>query len=243
MTSTVVPDAPRITSPGLSARPPGMFSVVGTTPITRIGALEQRRRAQGANHGCAAGHVHLHPLHAVGGLDRDAAGVKRDALAHQPEHRPGGAPGGLCSSTITRGGSALPCATPSSRPMPRARISRFVEHGHRQRRAFSGGLGAPRQFARRQHVGRLVAQRTRQVRALGQHSSPGDRGARAPARCASLVSLSAIRHTRRARGQIGRRALEMPRVVLRQDDAFGRRLHDTAGRSSSRRPARRSRYR
>ena len=35
--STVRPDAPRITSPGLSALPPGMFSVAGTTATTRRG--------------------------------------------------------------------------------------------------------------------------------------------------------------------------------------------------------------
>ena len=37
--------------------------------------------------GGAAGHVVLHPLHAVGRLDRDAAGVEGDALADQAEHR------------------------------------------------------------------------------------------------------------------------------------------------------------
>ena len=64
-----------------------MFSVVGTTPTTRIGALEQRDRAHRADDGGAAGHVVLHPLHAVGRLDRDAAGVEGDALADEAEHR------------------------------------------------------------------------------------------------------------------------------------------------------------
>ena len=39
ITSTVFPLALLRMSPGLIARPPGMFSVAGTTPITRIGAL------------------------------------------------------------------------------------------------------------------------------------------------------------------------------------------------------------
>ena len=34
----------------------------------------------------AAGHVVLHLVHVLGRLDRDAAGVERDALADQPEH-------------------------------------------------------------------------------------------------------------------------------------------------------------
>ena len=75
-------------SPGLIARPPGMFSVAGTTPTTRIGALEQRDGAHRARDGCAARHVVLHPLHAVGRLDGDAAGVERDAFSDEAEHRP-----------------------------------------------------------------------------------------------------------------------------------------------------------
>jgi basic membrane protein A len=38
ITSTVLPSALRRMSPGLIARPPGMFSAIGTTPTTRIGA-------------------------------------------------------------------------------------------------------------------------------------------------------------------------------------------------------------
>ena len=34
-----MPLAPVMTSPGLSARPPGMFSVIGTMPMTSIGAF------------------------------------------------------------------------------------------------------------------------------------------------------------------------------------------------------------
>jgi hypothetical protein len=40
----------------------------------------------GAEHGCRAGHVVLHQLHLVGGLDGDAAGVEGDALADEAEH-------------------------------------------------------------------------------------------------------------------------------------------------------------
>src|SRR5204862_5024811 len=37
----------------------------------------------GRDHGGAAGHVGTHQVHALGGLDRDPAGVERDALADQ----------------------------------------------------------------------------------------------------------------------------------------------------------------
>ena len=39
ITSTVLPDALVSTSPGRIALPPGMFSAVGTMPMTRIGAF------------------------------------------------------------------------------------------------------------------------------------------------------------------------------------------------------------
>ena len=41
----------------------------------------------GADHGRAARHVVLHLLHAVGGLDREAAGIERHALADQAQVR------------------------------------------------------------------------------------------------------------------------------------------------------------
>ena len=47
--------------------------------------LEQRDGAHDADHGGAAGHVVFHFLHAVGGLDRNAAGVEGDAFADQSE--------------------------------------------------------------------------------------------------------------------------------------------------------------
>ena len=87
ITSTVLPSALRSTSPGLNARPPGMFSVVGTTPMTRIGRAELAMARMAHGDGGATGHVVLHPLHAFGRLDRDAAGIERDALADQAEDR------------------------------------------------------------------------------------------------------------------------------------------------------------
>src|SRR5437016_7329094 len=45
--------------------------------------LEQSQGLKGAEHGRRAGHVELHVLHVLRGLDRDAAGVERDALADE----------------------------------------------------------------------------------------------------------------------------------------------------------------
>ena len=95
MTSTVFPSALFRMSPGLMARPPGHVL------RRRHDADDADRRVQGgdgahrAHDGRAAGHVVLHPLHPVGRLDRDAAGVERDALPHQPEDRARRRAGGL----------------------------------------------------------------------------------------------------------------------------------------------------
>ena len=45
-----------------------------------------RRRLE---HGGGAGHVELHPGHAAGGLEREAAAVEREPLAHEPQHHAG----------------------------------------------------------------------------------------------------------------------------------------------------------
>ena len=49
------------------------------------GGLELGDGAHGAEHGGGAGHVVLHLVHVVGGLDGDAAGVEGDALADEAE--------------------------------------------------------------------------------------------------------------------------------------------------------------
>ena len=49
--------------------------------------LSRGDRLHRADHGCAAGHVVLHLLHAVAGLDGDAAGVEGNAFADQAHHR------------------------------------------------------------------------------------------------------------------------------------------------------------
>ena len=93
--------------------------------------LQQRDRAQRGDHGGAAGHVVLHPLHAVGRLDRDAAGVERDALADQAEDEVGRRAGRLvarapASAAARRCRGPRPAAAPcpSSRACARRRPRR-----------------------------------------------------------------------------------------------------------------------
>ena len=114
------------------ARPPGMFSVVGTTPMTRIGAFSAAM-ARIAHTTAAppamssfirsmpsAGLIEMPPVSNVMPLPTSpSTGRRRRA-------------GGSWRITISRGGSLLPRATPSSRPMPSCSIGLFVEHLERQ---------------------------------------------------------------------------------------------------------------
>jgi hypothetical protein len=85
MTSIVLPFAARRMSPGRNASPPGRFSAGEGGDRPHRGA-ECGERADPVQRPGPARHVAFHVLHPAGGLDRDAAGVERDRLAHQPEH-------------------------------------------------------------------------------------------------------------------------------------------------------------
>ena len=101
-----------------------MFSTAGTSAVTGIARLQLRDGAHRAEHCRAARHVVLHLLHALGRLDGDAAGVEGDAFADQPQMigRLRRRLPGVYRTMISAGGSALPCATPSSDPMPSCRM-------------------------------------------------------------------------------------------------------------------------
>ena len=62
-----------------------MFSTAGTSAVTGMAGFNCAMARMAPEHGRAAGHVVLHLLHAVGGLDGDAAGVEGDALADQSQ--------------------------------------------------------------------------------------------------------------------------------------------------------------
>ena len=223
ITSTVLPSALFRTSPGLIARPPGMFSVVGTTPMTRIGAFKQRDRAHGAGDGRAAGHVVLHPLHAVGGLDRDAAGVERDALADQTEHR--APPARPADRGETPSAAAARCCRARRRAAGPCRAIRSAVSSSTSTSARVAGddrLGAPCELSRRERIAGLVRQLAREVAALAEHPAARDR------RRARLRSAPTTVHSwRRAGRHVA--GLVAPDVEFRQREAFCDRLSDLCG--------------
>src|SRR4029078_6309644 len=93
--STHLPLSALTTSPGRVECEPGMFSTAGATPRSGVPgaspahgtaaaspARDPGDRARRGDHRARAGLVPLHLVHPVGWLDRDAAGVEADALAH-----------------------------------------------------------------------------------------------------------------------------------------------------------------
>ena len=201
-------------SPGLIARPPGMFSVVGTTPMTRIGALQQRDGAHRARHRRAAGHVVLHPLHALGRLDRDAAGVERDALADQAEDRRRRRAGRV----VAEHHQPRRLAAAARDAEQQAHAERFDLASRRGPRpttppSVASAAARARELARRQRVARLVGELARQVAALAEQASAIGRatdarqpiGAKPPAprastpECSTTDGRSSCRWRRRTR--------------------------------------------
>ena len=83
----VWPDMLVTTSPGLTARPLGMFSQVGMRPTTLSFGLSSASARKRAEHAGGAAHVELHLVHLGRRLERDAAGVEGDALADQHHRR------------------------------------------------------------------------------------------------------------------------------------------------------------
>ena len=81
----VFPSSDFTMSPGRWALLATMFSTAGTKAVTGIGRLQLRDGPHGAEHCRSARHVVLHFLHAVGGLDGDAAGIEGDAFADQSQ--------------------------------------------------------------------------------------------------------------------------------------------------------------
>ena len=114
----VWPDRLVTTSPGLTARPLGMFSQVGMMPTTLTFGLQFADRAQRAQHAGRAAHVELHLVHLGAGLSEMPPRVEGDALAHQHHRRlaPWRAP--WYCMTMKRGGSSEPWATARNEPMP-----------------------------------------------------------------------------------------------------------------------------
>ena len=95
-------------------------------------------------------------------------------LPTSPSTGVAGAPGGLWRITITRGGSALPRATPSSRPIPSCAISCSSRTSTREPGRPADLRGALGEDRRRQHVRRLVGELAREVAGLAEDPSALD---------------------------------------------------------------------
>ena len=219
MTSTVFPDADVSTSPGFIARPPGMFSVVGTMPITLIGAFSSPIARMAQTTAAPPGHVVLHPLHAVGRLDRDAAGVEGDALADQPEHGRRAAPRRAVAHDDHARRLGAAARDTEQQAHAELRDLALVEDVDRD----SGGSQIrrrARQNRRREHVRRLVAQFARDVRRFTKNAAAIDRG----------FELRRFRAGRGNQRLIERRRAAFAALVTvgaegGQRDALGRGLH------------------
>jgi hypothetical protein len=125
------------TSPGFTARPPGMFSQAGISPTTLIFRLEFGERPEHTQDAGGTAHVELHLVHFRRRLDRNATRVERDALAHQNTGASSLGSAGVAQLDELQGLSD-PCATARTRPCPawppvwaRARCTRsFRRPGH-----------------------------------------------------------------------------------------------------------------
>ena len=175
ITSTVLPLAPVSTSPGFIARPPGMFSVVGTTPTTRIGAFSSAiaRMAQTTAAPPAmssfirsmpsAGLIEIPPVSNVIPLPtRPRTGRLRRArriVAQDDDPRR--------LAAAARHAEQQPHAEPLDLLL--------VEHLDADAGVPRDRRGALREDPRRQHVGRLVGEAAREVAGLAEDAAALDR--------------------------------------------------------------------
>ena len=141
-------------SPGLMACPLGRFSVAPTTATSFDGEPETRDRRDGLEHGGAAGHVELHLGHFRPGLQRDAAAVERDRLAHEAEHgRPARRRPAARSAVVISAGSCVGALRDRREaPIPRAAIARGPRPRPTARRSPARGPRVTRERGRREVV-------------------------------------------------------------------------------------------
>ena len=159
-----------------------MFSTDGITAITGIDRLQESERAHGAEHGAAAAHVVLHLFHVVRGLDRDAAGIERDALADQSQHRRFGA---RRLRLVAHHDHARRLDASLRHADERAHFqlgdSALVENFDAEADFLRHGFGALRENARRELVRRLVDQVAGEILRFGDHAAVLDGGLEAVA--------------------------------------------------------------
>ena len=183
-----------------------MFSASGTRPVTGTRTPLAQRGHDGDDR-AARGHVGLHRHHRVARLEREAAGVERDALAHEHDVGCGAAaprPGGTAARPGA-GGRLEPAPTAACRRSPpRASCfsSRTVTSSPCRLPEVAGLPGQPgRVLGARRHVRQVAGQ---VHRATGQ-AGPLDRR-RAPSaglragRCRSTARRGSFPVSRRAPG-------------------------------------------
>ena len=175
MTSTVLPDALLRTSPGLMARPPGMFSAIGITPMTRIGAFNSAMAHMA--HATAAPPAmssFIRSMSAAGLIEMPPVSNVMP-LPTSPSTGDAAAPAGLVPyrHEARRVGAAAPDTQKHAHAEPLELV--VIEHVHRQtrRRARSGTVESAN-TERRQRVARLVVELPRHVAVQADHV---DRGA------------------------------------------------------------------
>ena len=105
----VLPDSEVTISPGRWARAAGHVLDRRNDSGDRYAGFEPGDGLHGADDGRAARHVVLHFLHAVGGLDGNAAGIEGDAFADETQMNAGEGVRGLVAHHDQRGrfGAAL----------------------------------------------------------------------------------------------------------------------------------------
>ena len=170
-----------------------------------------------------AAHVVLHRLHALGVLDRQAAGVERDALAGDRDRR-GRGPPPVYVSSIMRGGFTLPAPTPRMPPNPPFSSSASLQTLHvsptsraifcASRAICAGGMSPAGVFTR--------------SRAQFTASATMRRAPRA-ARAGLGVAAPEHGHLRERLRQVLRRRAVPVEAVGAEAESLGRRLHGLEG--------------
>ena len=202
------------------ARPPGMFSVVGTMPMTLIGALSSAMaRIAPITAAPPAMSSFIRSMPSAGLIEMPPVS-KVMPLPTRPSTGAAGAPGGSWRSTIMRGGSALPRATPSSRPICSRAISSSSRTSTCSPALAADGRAALGEDRRRQHVRRLVAEVAREVARLAEDPAALDRRFER-----GVVALPRDDQRLLERRRAALAALVDVAAEGRQHQAFGDRLH------------------
>ena len=155
--------------------------------MVRNGPPSLREREHRTGHGRAARHVALHALHAVGRLDGHAAGIERDALADETNHRRRRRVLRLVTDHDEPGRHRAAARDTEEQLHLQVFDAMLVQHVDGEARAAGGRRHPIRKLFRRQHVGRLIRQAARDVGGLRSDDASLDgrrNGARRPGQAA-----------------------------------------------------------